>query len=151
VLPPITDTGANTFGCLIDGKVFVPQKPAFSTYEILQCNYQLVGGVQYLVLSGGDFVNNNGVSLFTENIVLKADTILKFDDPNHHLAYAYFYGSGNREDYKTLDSTNGICNIKHFDPYKQIISGTFWFDATDTATGKVVHITDGRFDVHYTL
>jgi hypothetical protein len=40
----------------------------------------------------------------------------------------------------------GELHIKHFDPAHQIVSGTFWFDAVDTLTGKVVKIRDGRFD-----
>ncbi|MEO6831259.1 MAG: hypothetical protein ABI169_03610 [Chitinophagaceae bacterium] len=28
-LPPYTETGANTFGCTVDGNVFLPQAPLF--------------------------------------------------------------------------------------------------------------------------
>ncbi|MEO6837649.1 MAG: hypothetical protein ABI185_04635 [Ginsengibacter sp.] len=37
-LPPATQSGANTFGCLIDGKVFLPKGPSLG--PILQCAYQ---------------------------------------------------------------------------------------------------------------
>ncbi|MGH2649337.1 MAG: hypothetical protein ACRDE8_17285, partial [Ginsengibacter sp.] len=37
-LPPATQTGANTFGCLINGEVFLPKGPSLG--PILQCAYQ---------------------------------------------------------------------------------------------------------------
>lgn len=39
-LPPETQTGANTFGCLIDGKVFVPKGGGLS--PVLTCYYQCI-------------------------------------------------------------------------------------------------------------
>ncbi len=37
-LPSETQTSANTFGCLVNGKVFLPKGPSLS--PILQCAYQ---------------------------------------------------------------------------------------------------------------
>ena len=37
-LPPETQTGANTFGCLINGQIFLPK--GLSLSPILQCAYQ---------------------------------------------------------------------------------------------------------------
>ena len=43
----------------------------------------------------------------------------------------------------------GQLTITHFDQQKQIVSGTFYFDAVETTKGDTVHVTDGRFDMNY--
>jgi hypothetical protein len=57
-LPPITQTGANTFGAIVDGRVFVPADsfsttPGNSTFKGLQ------------VLVGNDFSSTNGDDKWT--------------------------------------------------------------------------------------
>jgi hypothetical protein len=52
--------------------------------------------------------------------------------------------------YSTDSTTKGEITITHFDQRKQIVSGTFWFDAVETTNGDTVHVTDGRFDMQYT-
>ena len=47
-LPPATQTGAQTFGCLIDGKAFVP--PKFGT-NAPSAFYQFVGGAYTLSMT----------------------------------------------------------------------------------------------------
>jgi hypothetical protein len=39
-LPPATQTGANTFGCMVDGKAFMPRKSGWFGGPVLQCSYQ---------------------------------------------------------------------------------------------------------------
>jgi len=51
--------------------------------------------------------------------------------------------------YYTNQVDTGQVTIKKFDEINQIISGTFWFDAKDTTTGKIVQIRNGRFDLQY--
>jgi hypothetical protein len=50
-LPPETQTGANTFGCLVNGQVFKPGGAQLSGGS-LQCNYQFVNNSFYFVLIG---------------------------------------------------------------------------------------------------
>src|SRR5690606_28232099 len=51
--------------------------------------------------------------------------------------------------YYTNEIQRGLLTIKHFDNVSQIVSGTFWFDAIDNTTGKIVQIREGRFDLPY--
>src|SRR5580698_6146958 len=39
-LPPLTTKGLNTFGCLVNGKIFVPQRPVGDITPFLTCTYQ---------------------------------------------------------------------------------------------------------------
>ena len=72
-LPPETQTGANTFGCLVDGKVFKPGGAQLSGGS-LQCNYQFVNGGYYFVLIGRYRNNSNGtrssVGLYTDSLII---------------------------------------------------------------------------------
>jgi len=47
-LPPATQTGENTFGCLLDGKAFLPG----NGINPLDCVYQYVDGGYYFALQG---------------------------------------------------------------------------------------------------
>lgn len=54
-LPPATQTGAGTFGCLLDGEVFLPG----NTPNNLDCVYQFVNGGYYFELQSNR--RKNGV------------------------------------------------------------------------------------------
>lgn len=47
-LPPATQTGANTFGALLDGEAFIPR----FVVNPIQCNYQLINGERYFFVTG---------------------------------------------------------------------------------------------------
>ena len=48
----------------------------------------------------------------------------------------------------TTNEQVGKLTITKFDPAKQILSGTFWYDVK-RPDGTIVKIRDGRFDVGY--
>jgi hypothetical protein len=58
-LPPATQTGAGTFGCLLDGEVFLPG----NTPNNLDCVYQFVDGGYYFALQGTKRETNNDLIL----------------------------------------------------------------------------------------
>ncbi|WP_143064725.1 hypothetical protein [Hyunsoonleella jejuensis] len=47
-LPPATQTGANTFGCLLDGEAFLPGRGQLTNDAV----YQFVNGGYYLAIQG---------------------------------------------------------------------------------------------------
>ena len=73
LLPPATQTGANTFGCLINGEAFVPQNQSFLVGPRLQCNYIYTSGGYYFTV-GGINKNGNGVEsdiiVFTDSLAI---------------------------------------------------------------------------------
>ncbi|MDP3667909.1 MAG: hypothetical protein Q8R50_14595 [Sediminibacterium sp.] len=154
-LPPETQTGANTFGCLVDGEVFKPGGAQLSGGS-LQCNYQFFNNSYFFVLIGR---NQTGGNLLT-SVGIYTDSLRIFEGNNLNLKLR---GKGNPSgDYfksisayqYELYSTNNILNtgelwIKKLDTVNQIASGTFWFDAVN-ANGQKVQIREGRFDVRYT-
>ena len=51
--------------------------------------------------------------------------------------------------FRTDSLHTGKVTITKVDTVAGIIAGTFYFDAIDTTTNEVVHITEGKFDVKY--
>jgi hypothetical protein len=70
-LPPATQTGANTFGCLVNGEAFLPKGSVFAG-PILQTQYVSNDGFYSLYISAfnknGD--NHKTISIEIKNIVL---------------------------------------------------------------------------------
>ncbi len=60
-LPPETQAGANTFGCLIDGKVFIPKGNPLGGL-IKKASYQFLNGGYYFGISGIDKSNPEDVT-----------------------------------------------------------------------------------------
>ena len=54
-------------------------------------------------------------------------------DPNH---------------YSTTSAITGELKITYHNYNQAILSGTFWFDAINS-NGEIVHVREGRFDMHY--
>ena len=71
-LPPATQTGANTFGCLVNGKVFVPKgyDGTGRPNPHVQYDYDLKGQ-PYLSIKGAHYTNSNfqaGVNIGFNNL-----------------------------------------------------------------------------------
>ena len=147
-LPPETTTGAMTFGCKVDGRVFVPRNG----------QGQLGLFVQYVDLGsgkgGGYYLNIPGVNWKakpTEGISITTDSLLVEEGKT----YAFKTSKGSAQafyllanEYHKRDQDPGELTITHFDPAQGIISGRFAFVGTNAA-GQQVHITEGRFDVRF--
>ncbi len=68
-LPPATQTGANTFGCLLDGELFLPG----NSQNPLDCVYQFVNGGYYFSLQANKRDGDNNLILLglsTNNLQL---------------------------------------------------------------------------------
>jgi len=71
-----------------------------------------------------------------------------FDVTNQQDPFNYgYYQSEDGSEYLTNTQYNGEVNIVRADTIHKIISGTFNFTAFNKSTGKIVKVTDGRFDV----
>ena len=149
-LPAITQTGVNTVGCLVNGKVFLPKQEGIN--PPVNCFYQLVDGEFYFSLDLSDLrgSTNKTVNIFTSKIQLEVgvDYILnKPDDPSLYGAGGE-YRLGQADQYNTNNVKIGLLKLSKIDLQNSIISGTFWFDAINS-NGEVVEIREGRFDWNY--
>ena len=57
-----------------------------------------------------------------------------------------FYKNGIENKYITNEIKNGELKILFFDKQKNIMGGTFWFDAINSS-GEIVKVTNGKFDL----
>lgn len=154
-LPAETQTGANTFGCLVNGQVFKPGGASLIGGS-LQCNYQLVNNDYYFVLIGRNQTANNlltSVGLYADSLKIEVGNKLNLKtraEGNTSGDYFKALSASQYEEYETNGSSyNGELWIKKLDTFNQIVSGIFWFDAVN-ANGQKVEVREGRFDVHYT-
>ncbi len=151
-LPPATQTGANTFGCLINGQAFLPggNVGGLTGLHPVYCSYGnniTIGGLH-------NYISVQSVSLITDSLKIEEGQTytLKENIPGEASA-AYFFGEDGigQNNYATNNSSNwsGQLIISKLDTINQFISGTFWFKAIDS-NGDSVNVTDGRFDLRYT-
>jgi len=145
-LPPLTFTGENTFGCLIDSVAFTTS----IVYSVYQNDFLLTIGGRIQ----SDLQNNTDmtVSMVTRSTVNSGDTFLLnvegVEDGSSWGSYTTINDDTvcGRE---TNDVNTGRLAIEHIDKENFIISGTFNFIAC-TQDCDTVRITDGRFDLRYT-
>jgi hypothetical protein len=151
-LPSETQTGANTVGCLVNGKVFLPHDEGLNSG--VNCFYQLINGEYYFNITCADFRGTTpvGFSVQTRKINLQVGQTYILN--RNSVDYGDFSGGGGNYDigannrYFTNELKIGELKITRIDVSKSIVSGTFWFDAINSA-GEVVQIREGRFDWNY--
>lgn len=149
-LPPETTTGAMTFGCKVNGKVFLPKdgrgKPGlYVQYVNLGTG---VGGGWYLNIPATNWVPSTpeGVNISTDSLLVVEGVTYPFKYHKKGSPVAFYQ---NGPQYDATDNNSGELKIKKFDSVNRIISGTFFFIGTDNSSGQTVNITEGRFDIHY--
>jgi len=144
-LPPLTHEGKNTFGCLVNGELWLPDVDGgMGVVHELSCEY--VNG--YFDLDAKIFTKdkNQKISLTLYNSILHKDKIYMLNDKNP--------GSGYYLNYRipctvrTDSLINGKLIISFIDTLTRIVSGTFNFTAYSIDC-DTIRITDGRFDVKY--
>lgn len=144
-LPPATQTGKNTFGCLLDGKVFTPGNGA----NPLDCVYQLIDGEYYFSLQANSEISTNLIRIgcSTQKLQISQGSTYQLNDKIDGNAFGkYFFET----DFSyTSQIQTGELKITKLDFTKNIVSGTFWFDVED-ANGIIHQIREGRFDMQFT-
>lgn len=143
-LPPETQIGKNTFGCLINGEAFVVSNTS-QQVAIYQGGGLSISGaidINSLTREVSFFLSESSIG---ENIKENQSYILN----NNTIMKGQYY----REDLNCFYYTNnmlvGSVKITKIDRINYIISGTFEFDAISDTCNDIVKITNGRFDLKY--
>ena len=148
-LPPATQTGAETFGCLVDGKAFVHDDGQ------MNCYYQYVDGGYHFAIGGYDNGNDpNFIILGTHDRAISEGEVIVLkekDNLNAWAAVTFSVSSFDSSTGYTNSEYSGELTITKLDLENYIVSGTFWFDVAHPATGKRIKIREGRFDSHFGL
>jgi hypothetical protein len=152
-LPPATQTGAEIFGCLVNGEAFKPKGSPFGG-PILSCAYQYINGGYYFQLSAkhrDDVLS--AVSIHSDSLQIQEGKTYKLEDffKKGNASGRYVTGMISSEtEFLTTEVDKGELKITKLNETAHIVSGTFWFDAVNKV-GQKVQVREGRFDLHYTL
>ncbi|MGB7786039.1 MAG: DUF6252 family protein [Salinimicrobium sp.] len=147
-LPPITQKGANTAGCLVNGKVLVPGGQGINTGSVLKAIYNYssdndsVFGLSIRDLTSG---GSKMMLISIRNRELVEGEIYELTNEESNSFGSYINGLNG---FVTNEGNRGELTISRIDTERHIASGTFWFDAVDDE-GEIVKIRNGRFDVQY--
>ncbi|MFA7445426.1 MAG: DUF6252 family protein, partial [Flavobacteriaceae bacterium] len=142
---------ANTAGCLVNGKAFLPK--GYVPAGNLRCNY--INGLNFTL----SIVNNTQNTIKSINIFCYNTTIeigqtytLLQNNNNSNSKYAEYIINSTPPPSPSYYSTNeiiaGELTITYHNFDNAVLSGTFWFDAVNSE-GEIVEVREGRFDVEY--
>jgi len=153
-LPPATQTGANTFGCRVDGQLWGPSGFGFaSTAPILEGNY--FDG-RTIIIHARNFYSSPTESEFeihlmnvvTPGVYLLNTTSQKYPYQAGNYAYYVVRKFIPSNEWMTNSQYTGQVEITKTDTVNRIVSGTFQFQAINLYnTPQPVTITEGRFDI----
>ncbi|SFN04741.1 hypothetical protein SAMN05421594_0626 [Chryseobacterium oleae] len=145
-LPQATQTGADTGGALVNGKIWV-SKIEKSTVAALGNNttYTFVNNEYSLKIHLRNAENPSGNTI--QLLLVSNQDFAVGDYPLNENDHGLYYDSS--KIYATDHENIGTLSITKFDKANKIISGTFSFKAKYYYDGDAVTITDGRFDRKY--
>ncbi|MBY0477079.1 MAG: hypothetical protein K2Q24_05500 [Chitinophagaceae bacterium] len=148
-LPPETTIGAMTFGCKIDGKVFVPK--GGNGYSGIITEYPFLGNGP----GGGWFLNIVAANRAASNlptVSITTDSLLLIQGTAYQLKKQKGFAKGQHTFdlllYQMWPNDFGELFITKHDSIQRILSGRFSFTAS-RSTGEKVIVTEGRFDIRY--
>lgn len=134
-LPPATQTGANTFGCLINGE------PMAITNSLNMTAIYQGGGIYF----GGGGAYMIVLDPFAINISYE---FMDIGEGTARAKYTKEIQEGVFCFYEYGDTYEGFVRFSKIDTTNYIISGTFELSTVNDDC-ETVHITNGRFDMRY--
>ena len=144
-LPPATQTGEGTFGCLVNGEPFVDNSGRFN------CFYQLLDGEYYFGIS-----SNKSFDVIQQIIILSwmKEIQTGFKIPLESRDNGNFFSEVSFDCFcpnaTTTNKIDGFIQFTEFNTSLNIVSALFEFTVVDPSTGKTYEITEGRFDAKFT-
>lgn len=142
VLPPATQTGANTFGCKVNGKVWLPSKTPFIEFR--------QGALD--IIARNEWDKNTAVVLNIGDFTISGTDTYQISGNTPYYSRGYYSRenkTGGYDRFQTDDINTGTIIITRIDTTQlyYIVSGVFNFKARDEITGEIIEITEGRFDL----
>ena len=149
-LPPATQTGANTFGCLVDGVAWLPNgsKPQTGGPNIQVYVDPTFQGGRFSI-TGHQYNNFQSKINFGSANCTNAG-YFDISSSTNGLGYNRFLNNVNTCEFSSFDAATyrrGFFNISRYDLTNKIFSGTFEFTIKSQGCGDTIRITNGRFDV----
>jgi len=154
LLPPITTTGENTIGCLVNGEAFTDSGLMNNFYQFVDGNYFLAINMNF---NNGKLSKNLRIQFRR----LEIDENQTYTLDKNDLDDGDFTGAKGQYTYSEDFSQGGLqfdTNMEFIgqviftklDTNANIMSGTFEFQAKEITSGEIITITNGRFDLTFT-
>lgn len=151
-LPAITQTGANTFGCKIDGKFWVPA--GFGVVPTAPKLEARIAG-NSLYINARNFSSSPVESEFeiyiqelTGNGTYVLNAAPNYPSPAGNYGYYVHRNVTPDNEYITSSPYTGTVMITKIDSVNRFVSGTFEFKAMSLFNAsQSINVTEGRFDV----
>jgi hypothetical protein len=147
-LPPETQTGANTFGCLLNGKVWLPE--GFRG-PLVSPNFEVVYDPTYkegwLSVNAFQYLDNETIGIGISGASIAQIGTYPLNKPVVEPARAAGYSSNACEYLGNLQGVycNGSLTITRLDMQQGIVSGRFEFVLAKQGC-DTIKVTQGRFD-----
>jgi hypothetical protein len=150
-LPPVTEVGAQTFGCRIDGQPYVPDGgTGWNAVKPIRFGFiDLLGG-RYLMIQT---TARDGRTFFffvkgaTQVGRYKVDHDARpFTNDSYTPGYIQYIEPG--AGFVTNPTHVGWVTLTRCDTAMGLAAGTFEFQAFNSISKQAVNITDGRFDLN---
>ncbi|MDJ1467129.1 hypothetical protein [Xanthocytophaga flava] len=145
-LPPITQIGANTFGCRINGKAWVPEAGKPADYnDILIYEFEEYRDSGVFQVRASNTKRGGYVALFS-NVAGSVGTYPISRTDSTHVTQVIL-GFGKCQYFSDEDATCvGSITLTRVDYQAGILSGTFSYTIS-LPDCETIHVTDGRFDL----
>lgn len=144
-LPPATQTGEGTFGCLVNGEPFVDNSGFFNSF------YQLVDGEYFFgIASTKDFGSIQQIVILSWMQTIQLNVNTPLEDRYNGNFFAEVAFNCICPNAVTSSGIDGFVRFTNFTTNPNIVSAIFEFTVEDPTTGNVYEITEGRFDVQFT-
>ena len=166
-LPQITTIGANTAGCIINGKVLIPKNeeqqfggsPAYGLQRYSGVHFGSTNGDDYYAVQivnkkdkGGGFIYlqlPNLINGIGNYIINQSNNEFYMDGPNNPHVIVKTYDGVNLGKVYLSGSNSGIIKITKFDFPNRIVSGIFNLTVYNKDNpNETIEITDGRFYIN---
>ncbi len=149
-LPPITEEGKNTFGCVIENEVYVP--------EIRRTSWSIPGSQFDAIEFTFPVYPDYNFRVSTIRLVDKDDALMDaqvefmIDSSVNNIGrynFSHVTVKYENEYYYSDTSNKGELIVSKYDSVNKIIAGTFIFSAIDknNTNSKIININEGRFDL----
>ena len=165
-LPPITNEGANTFGCRIDGEVYIPRTPwaaSFSGRPNIVNSYGILSDRDRFFVATNNIDREDSIDqtmdIILERLVVGDTLWLGTNDGAYPPLYTERYASFRNktqsqrfatwsEDSLTYSGYVVLSGLHYeYDGNPRFVAGTFAFTARNADSTQFIEVTDGRFDV----
>jgi hypothetical protein len=150
-LPPVTQIGADTFGCKVNGKVWVATwKDAGFAASAVTLEIDRYNGLTYILIRAKNrpFAEAEGIDItFVSKKLAVGEYFGKTttDSINATARIVDFVPNGIMDSYLRTDLPASF-KITYIDTVRRIVSGEFYFTAGG-ANSQLYEVTEGRFDL----